>query len=136
MRPHEERAVAARFDLHGRRGIPAMKWLPVLLLAAGCATSHDDPAMEGSERLRALVRALDRPPDPAVPEAERPERKLEELGDEAVPPLANAVRYDASERVRERAAFVLGRIFSKTRAALAAGAYLDALQDSKTADRT
>ncbi|HTF55959.1 MAG TPA: hypothetical protein VK661_01710 [Planctomycetota bacterium] len=107
------------------RLIPA---LPVLLALAACGTTSGDARYEGPEEVRRLIRDLDGPVPSGTPMDKLPEARLAELGDEALPALAVAVRDPGKSPLRERAARALGLLQQRTGSEGAIQAYIVAVQ--------
>jgi len=103
--------------------------LPLLLALSSCGTPRSgDARYEGPEEVQTLVRELDGPIPPGTPPDKLPETRLAELGDEALPALALAIRDPGKSQIRERAARALGYMHQRTGSEGAIQAYIVGVQ--------
>jgi hypothetical protein len=102
--------------------------LPVVLALASCAAASGDARYEGPEEVQRLIRELDGPVPAGTPLEKLPEARLAELGEDALPALATAVRDPGKSRLRERAARALGLMHLRTGNEGALQAYIVAVQ--------
>jgi len=102
--------------------------LPMLLALASCGSTAGDARYEGPPEVQTLIRELDGPIPPGTPPEKLPEARLAELGDEALPALALAVRDPGKSQIRERAARALGLMHQHTGSEGAIQAYIVAVQ--------
>ncbi|MBI4563946.1 MAG: hypothetical protein HY716_04535 [Planctomycetes bacterium] len=114
-----------------------VKWWLWGILGAVCGCAIRPSTTEERHRIeiRELIRALAEPPEAERFPADRPDHRLILWGEQAVPDLSVAIRHDPNLRIRERAAYVLGRIYQETELSRAREAYVDAVEEALASGR-